>query len=172
MRSKLLYTAALVTAFLLDAIVVFVFTDPVMRVIVALLILLPIIWAADALGIADMVSDLPRTKVRHRQYGALRSHVRLLLDVVRRMNWLAVDLERGFRSPNEVEEEMDQAYIRMKGIVDDIRDVAGRPSADPEVEATPDLMLSREETPQAVPASGGEASEDTTTSADDTPEEG
>ena len=117
MRSKLLYTLVLITAFFLDAVVIFVFTDATLRVILGLLFLLPIIWAADALGIADVISDLPRTKVRHRQFGALRSHVRLLLDVVRRMNWLAVDLERGIRIPSEVEEELDGAYERLKEIV-------------------------------------------------------
>ena len=143
MRSKLLYTLVLITAFFLDAVVIFVFTDAMLRVILGLLFLLPIIWAADALGIADVISDLPRTKVRHRQFGALRSHVRLLLDVVRRMNWLAVDLERGIRSPSEVEEELDGAYERLKEIVEEIRSSAGRASSDPEKVATPDLLLDR-----------------------------
>jgi hypothetical protein len=153
MRSKLFYISVLATAFFLDAVVIFVFTDAVLRVTLGLLFLLSIIWAADALGIADMISDLPRTKVRHRQYGALRSNVRVLLDVVRRMNWLAVDLERGIRSEDEVEEELDKAYTRMKGIVEEIRGVAGRASTDPEVSAQPDLMLDPDGPPQGIAAS-------------------
>ncbi len=125
MRSKLLYIVVLVTAFLLDAVVIYVFTDPLARVTVGLLFFLPILWAADALGIADVISDLPATRIHHRQYGALRSHVRLLLDVVRRLNWLAVDLERGIRSEDEVREEMNQAHDRLKGIVEGIRDTVG-----------------------------------------------
>jgi hypothetical protein len=141
MRSKLFYVVVLVTAFFLDGIVIFVFPEAGTRVVLSLLFLIPIIWAADALGIAEMISDLPRTHVRNRQYGALRSNVRLLLDVVRRIHWLAVDLERGIRNASEVQEEMDQAHGKMQRIVDDIRISAGRASADPEVLATPDLML-------------------------------
>ena len=147
MRSKLLYTVVLITVFLLDAVVIYVFPDPLLRVTLALLFLLPIVWAADALRIADWISDLPRTKVRNRRYGALRSNVRLLLDVVRRMNWLSVDLKRGVRSEDEVTEELDQGYERLKEIVDGIRDTAGRASADPEVLAEPDLPVDRIQPP-------------------------
>ena len=171
MRSKLLYIVVLMTAFLLDAIVIFVFTDPVPRVTLGMLFLIPIVWAADALGIADMISDLPRTQIRHRQYGALRSNVRLLLDVVRRMNWLAVDLDRGIRSPSEVEDEMEQAYVLMKGIVDEIRQVAGRASADPEVLASPDLMLDADGAGGGASASVDGAAEEVATSTDGAPEE-
>ncbi len=156
MRSKLFYIVMLVTAFLLDAVVIYVFTDPLARVTVGLLFLLPILWAADALGIADVISDLPRTRLRYRQYGALRSHVRLLLDVVRRLNWLAVDLERGIRSEDEVREEMNQAHDRLKGIVEGIRDTAGRASADPEVPVEPNLAADRSQPPQDTGASSDE----------------
>ena len=157
MRSKLLYTVVLVTASLLDAVVIYVFTEPLARVTMGLLFLLPIIWAADALGIADMISDLPRTRLRHRQYGALRSHVRLLLDVVRRLNWLAVDLERGIRSEDDIREEMNQAHDRLKEIVEGIRDTAGRAAADPEVLVEPDLPVDRNQPPQETGGSADEA---------------
>ena len=156
MRSKLLYIVVLVIALLLDAVVIYVFTDPLARVTVGLLFLLPILWAADALGIADVVSDLPATRIHRRQYGALRSQVRLLLDVVRRLNWLAVDLERGIRSEDDVREEMNQAYDRLKGIVVGIRDTAGRASAGPEVLVEPNLPVDRSQPPQET---GGSADE-------------
>ena len=157
MRSKLLYIVVLVTALLLDAVVIYVFIDPLARVTVGLLFLLPILWAADALGIADLVSDLPATRMRHRQYGALRSHVRLLLDVVRRLNWLAVDLERGIRIEDEVRDEMNQAHDRLKGIVEGIRDTVGRASADSEVLVEPNLPVDRSQRPQEAGASADEA---------------
>lgn len=157
MRSKLLYVFVLVVSFLLDGIVIYVFTDAVMRVTLGLLFLLPIVWAADALGVADMISDLPRTKLRHRQYGALRSNVRLLIDVVRRLNWLAVDLDRGIRDEGEVTKEMDEAYELLKGIVDNIRATAGRASADPEVLAEPDLPVDPVQPSQETEISGEEA---------------
>ena len=160
MRSKLLYTVVLIAVFFLDAMVIYVFTDPVMRVTLALLFLLPIVWAADALGIADMISDLPRTQVRHRQCGALRSNVGQILDVVRRLNWLSVDLKRGIRPEDEVKEEMDQAYGRLQSIVDEIRDTVGRASADPEVLAEPNLLVDR-----------GPSSQDTVLSVDEAPGE-
>lgn len=149
MRSKSLSIVVLVIAVCLDALVIFVFPDPLPRVIMGLLFLIPIVWAADSLGVAGWITDLPATRVRHRQYGALRSNVRLLLDVVRRMNWLAVDLARGIRSPEEVEDEMDEAYSLMQGIVLGIRKTAGRASADPEIIATPDLMLDKKSLSEA-----------------------
>ena len=157
MRSKLLYIVVLVMALLLDAVVIYVFTDPLARVTVGLLFLLPILWAADALGIADVISDLPATRIHHRQYGALRSHVRLLLDVVRRLNWLAVDLERGIRSEDDVREEMNQAHDRLKEIVEGIRDTAGRASVDAEVLVEPNLPADRSQPPQDTEASADEA---------------
>jgi Mg2+/Co2+ transporter CorB len=153
----LLYIVVLVTAFLLAAVVIYVFTDPLARVTVGLLFLLPILWATDALGIADTISDLPATRIRHRQYGALRSHVRLLLEVVRRLNWLTVDLERGIRSEDDVREEMNQAHDRLKGIVEGIRDTAGQASADPEMLVEPNLPADRSQPTQETGGSADEA---------------
>jgi hypothetical protein len=164
MRSKSLYIVVMVTAIFLNALVGFVFVDPTPRVIMGMLFLIPIVWAADSLGIAGWISDLPATRIRNRQFGALRSNVRLLLDVVRRMNWLAVDLERGIRSPAEVQVEMDEAHTLMQEIVDGIRETAGRASADPEKVAAPDLMLDAPDSNDGAEASAEDSTE--------TPEEG
>lgn len=157
MRPKLFYIVVLVTAFFLDAIVSYVFTNAVMRVAFGLVILFPIVWAADALGIAHKFSDLPKTRTRHRQYRALRSNVVLLIDVVKRLNWLAVDLERGIRDRDEVTKEMEQAYELLKEILEEIRDTAGRASAGLDVPVEPDLPVDRGQPPQETEVSADEA---------------
>ena len=133
MRSNLFYGVVLATALFVYMYVLFILTDQVLPGILGLMILPPIIWATDALGLTEMIREMPKYQPpRHRSYTALRSKVTLLLDVVRRINWLAVDLDRGFRGANEVEKEMDQSVELMKGLVDEIREVAGRTSLGPE----------------------------------------
>ena len=133
MRSNLFYSVVLATALFVYMYVLFILTDQVLPGILGLMILPPIIWATDALGLTEMIREMPTYQPpRHRSYTTLRSKVTLLLDVVRRINWLAVDLDRGFRGANEVEKEMDQSVELMKGLVDEIREVAGRTSVGPE----------------------------------------
>ena len=105
---------------------------PWLRVLVAAFLLLPIIYAADGLGIAPMLNVLPDRTVRHRRFGVLRSEVMQLLDVVRRLNWLTVDLERGVRNDDDVKGEIAAAERRLEEILAEIRIAAGQPSKDEE----------------------------------------
>ena len=106
--------------------------QPWLRMLVSGFLLVPIIYAADGLGIGRMLNVLPgrAESVRPRRFGSLRAEVMQLLDVVRRLNWLAVDLERGDRNDDDVKEEIARAEKRLDEILADIRKAAGRPSGD------------------------------------------
>ena len=51
-----------------------------------------------------------------------------LLDVVRRLNWLTVDLERRVRNEDDVKAEIAVAERRLDEILTEIRGAAGQPS--------------------------------------------
>ncbi len=103
--------------------------EPWLRLLLAGFLLIPIIYAADGLGIPRVLNGLPVRTIRDRQFSVLRSEVRQLLDVVRRLNWLTVDLERGVRNENDVKAEIAAAERRLDEILDEIRSAAGRSSA-------------------------------------------
>ena len=75
-----------------------------------------------------MLNVLPDRRVRHRRFGVLRSEVMQLLDVVRRLNWLNFDLERGIRERDVVKAEIAFAERRLREILSEIRSAAGRSS--------------------------------------------
>ena len=108
--------------------------DPWLRVLVAGFLLIPIIYATDGLGIPRLLNELPAHTIRDRQFSVLRSEVRQLLDVVRRLNWLTVDLERGVRNEDDVKAEIALAERRLDEILSEIRSAAGRSSTDAVVE--------------------------------------
>jgi hypothetical protein len=92
-------------------------------------LLLPIIYAADGLGIAPMLNVLPDRRERNRRFGVLRSEVMQLLDLVRRLNWLIVDLDRGVRPDELVRAEIAVAEERLDEVLAEIRSAAGRASS-------------------------------------------
>ena len=107
--------------------------NPLFRVLVAAFLLIPIIYAAEGLGISKLMSALPDPSVRHRRFGDLRSEVIQLLDLVRRLNWLNFDLERGGRNEDDVKAEIASAETRLDEIFAEIRNAAGRSSTGIEV---------------------------------------
>ncbi len=104
--------------------------DPWLRVLVAGFLLIPIIYAADGLGIPRMLNGLPAHTIRDRRFSVLRSEVIQLLDVVRRLNWLTVDLERGVRNEGDVKAEIAVVERRLDEILTEIRSAAGQSSTD------------------------------------------
>ena len=134
--NKLKHAAVLIFALFLGAICVYLMPNPLWRVVVALLLLLPILQAADGLGLSERLNERRGKKGRDRQYNALRAKIGMLLDVVRRLHWLAVDRERGIRSREEVQADMDVAQERLEEIIDEIRSAAGQvpPSTETVVE--------------------------------------
>ena len=128
MTLKLRHVAVFFFALFLGAVAMYVDIAPWLRVLVAAFLLVPIIYAADGLGIAQMLNVLPERRVRQRRFGVLRSEVRQLLDVVRRLNWLNFDLERGVRKEEVVKAEIAVAERRLREILSEIRSAAGRSS--------------------------------------------
>ena len=137
MTYKLRHVTVFFFALLLGAVAMYVEMAPWLRVLVAAFLLVPIIYAADGLGIHRMLSVLPDNTVRHRQFGVLRSEVIQLLDVVRRLNWLTVDLERGVRNADDVKTEIANAEQRLDEILNEIRGAAGQSSTSTSVGLPP-----------------------------------
>ena len=128
MTLKLRHVVVFFFALFLGATAMYIDIAPWLRVLVAGLLLIPIIYAADGLGIAAMLNVMPDRRVRHRRFGVLRSEVIQLLDVVRRLNWLNFDLERGIRDNDVVKAEIAFAERRLNEILGEIRRAAGRSS--------------------------------------------
>jgi hypothetical protein len=124
----------------LGAVAMYVEMNLLLRVLVAGFLLIPIIYAVEGLGISKLLSVLPDPSVRHRRFADLRSEVKQLLDLVRRLNWLNFDLERGDRNEEDVKAEIASAELRLDEILTEIRSAAGRSSRGMEVnEETEDL---------------------------------
>lgn len=134
MSYKLRHVAVLFFALLLGAAAMFIEINPWLRVLVAACLLLPIIYAADGLGIAQLLNVLPDRRIRDRRFGVLRSEVVQLLDVVRRLNWLWVDLKRGIRNADDVKAQIALAEQRLDEILAEVRAAAGRPTGGVEFE--------------------------------------
>ena len=79
-----------------------------------------------------MDASQSRWATRGRVFRELRSQVVLLLEHVRRLNWIAVDAERGFRNQDEAMREMDDIENEIRDIITDVRRAAGRPTVEPE----------------------------------------
>ncbi len=131
---KLRHVMVLFFALGLGAAAMYVEMNPWLRLLVAAFLLGPIMYGADGLGIPKLLRALPDDTFRHRQFGDLRSQVMQLLDLVRRLNWLNVDLERGVRKQEDIKEEIATAEQRLDGILTEIRGAAGRSSLGIEVE--------------------------------------
>ncbi len=142
MTYKLRHVVVLLLSLGMGAAAMYVDMNPWYRIVVAGFLLLPILYGAQGLGIPKLLNAQPDDTVRHRQFGVLRAQVIQLLDLVRRLNWLNVDLERGVRQEDDVKEEIAHAEQRLDEILTEIRNVAGRPSQDTEVrEETEDFYL-------------------------------
>ena len=86
MTLKLRHVAVLVTALLLGVVTMYIEIESWLRVMVSGFLLLPVIYAADGMGIAQLLNVLPDRRERNRRFGVLRSEVMQLLDLVRRLN--------------------------------------------------------------------------------------
>ena len=144
MTLKLRHMAVLFFALFLGAVAMYVEIAPWLRVLVAGFLLFPIVYAADGLGIAPLLNVLPDRRVRQRQFGVLRAEVIQLLDLVRRLNWLTVDLERGVRNEDAVKEEIAVAERRLDAIFTQIRKAAGQSSVEDDFEEQTERALEPE----------------------------
>lgn len=134
MTYKLRHVTVLLFALFLGAAAMYVEINPWLRILVAAFLLVPIIYGVNGLRIAPSSNISSDHRVRPRRFSVLRSEVRQLLDVVRLLNWLTVDLERGLRNEDDVKAEIGVAERRLDEILTEIRAAAGRSSGRDEVE--------------------------------------
>ena len=113
--------------------VLYFMDDPTPRLLVGLTLLVPIVWVSTRTHFFQVIRDLPM--LRERKYVKMRVQVEQLLAEVRRLNGIAVDADRGFRSRPEAETEMDVIEQRMVELITRLRQNAGRTSE--EVNARP-----------------------------------
>ncbi|UCC48045.1 MAG: hypothetical protein JSV41_11275 [Gemmatimonadota bacterium] len=134
-RRPTLEGVILIAAVVAEVAVLLAVEDRMARVSLGLLLLAPIVWASARVGVLELVTQSPAERVHKRRFVRLRSQVQQLLDEIRRLNWMAVDAERGFRSREKALQEMDRIEERLKELIADIRSTAGQISpADEEVE--------------------------------------
>ena len=79
-----------------------------------------------------MISEQSLWTSRGRVFRDLRSQVVVLLEHVRRLNWIAVDAERGFRDRDDAMREMDEIEAEIRGMISEVREAAGRANSAPE----------------------------------------
>lgn len=144
------YLTVLVAAVLLNAVVLYFPVQAASRLIIGLLLVPVILWAGIRYEITAMVASESRWTSRGRVFRELRSQVVVLLEHVRRLNWIAVDAERGFREKDEAMREMDEIEEEIRGMITDVRKAAGRANSAPET----DVIRAQEPTairgPEAV----------------------
>ena len=136
--SRTFYLAVLILSVLLDAVVLYYPVDPAPRLIIGLLLVPIILWAGIRLEVDGMLATQSRWASRGRVFRELRSQVVLLLEQVRRLNWIAVDAERGFRNQDDATREMDEIENEIREIITDVRRAAGRPTSSPETSTIPE----------------------------------
>jgi hypothetical protein len=130
--SRTLYLSVLIAAIALDGVVLFYAAAAAPRLIIGLLLLPIILWAGTRLEVQEILVAQDPPAFRGRVFRELRSQVVLLLEQVRRLNWIAVDAERGFRNRDEAMSEMDAIEDEIRVIITDVRAAAGKPTARPE----------------------------------------
>ncbi len=116
-----------------EALVLYFVVDPLLRLIVGLLLMAIIVWESARLGVADILSQSPAETIHRRRFGLLRAQVHQLLAEIRRLNWIAVDVERGFRTRDRALREMDSIEERLQSLIAEIRSTAGQVSDKSEV---------------------------------------
>ncbi len=129
---RALYITVLVSAILLDAAVLYLPSNSTLRLLFGLLLLPVILRAGTRLEVMERFANRPHWVARGRRFRELRSQVVLLLEQVRRLNWIAVDAEHGFRDRDEARREMDAIEQELRALVTDVRRAAGKPAEDPD----------------------------------------
>jgi hypothetical protein len=116
-----------------EAAVLYFPVDQAPRVIMGLLLVPVMLRAGVRIEAMAMLENQGPWAPRGRVFRELRSQVTMLLEHVRRLNWIAVDAERGFRDKGDAMREMDAIEDDIRAMISDLRRAAGRATAEPEV---------------------------------------
>lgn len=118
-----MFEIVLVAAILGESATLYFGNDPTVRLGLGLLLLAVIIWLSGRLGVVEFIL---RSVSGRRRFFRLRRTVQSLIAEVRRLNWIAVDVERGYRSRDAAAQEMDASEQRLLDLVREIRTTAGK----------------------------------------------
>ena len=117
-----------VAAVIVEGVVLF-FVEPAgTRLFFGLVLLLPIMWPAVWMarhGLIGKVTEIVTDPSRRRQFLKLRSLTGQLLEDVRRLNWLAVDVKRGVRRNEGSAADLEAVKRRLHELVDRMTAAAG-----------------------------------------------
>jgi len=127
MRSKLLNSVMLAFAVLLEVGNLLFVSSPWRRLGLGVWLLVIVIALASQLELGKVFGLLPTARYGHRRFLGLRSSVTELLAEVRRLNWLVVDLDRGFRNRETVSKDIESSDRRLRELLGLIQESAGRP---------------------------------------------
>lgn len=114
----------LVAAIIAQAAVSLYVHTPSIRLSLGLGLLVVTVWTSAELGIIERLTRRTSHPLE-RRFVRLRRETERFLAEVRRMNWLAVDSERGFRDQAEAAREMDGIENRMTEAIQRLRQCAG-----------------------------------------------
>ncbi len=157
---KSTYGALLAFAIFLEAAVLYTYDDPGERLVLGLVLLGVIAWMISRTRVVEAIGDLP-IALRRRQFLGMRSQVMQLLDEIRRLNWMALDRDRGVRGRDEATREMDAIETRLQDLVGEIRRVAGEVSSEPEALPLEAFGNPTESEASAPPHDGSASDEET-----------
>ncbi len=118
-----MFEIVLVSAILGESATLYFGTEPTVRLGVGLLLLAVIVWLSGRLGVVEFIL---RSLSGRRRFFRLRRTVQSLIAEVRRLNWIAVDVERGYRSRETAAQEMDASEQRLLKLVREISTTAGK----------------------------------------------
>jgi hypothetical protein len=121
-----LWRVVLVLSILAEGYTLYAIPSSSARLSLGILLLTPIVWAAGRIELVDYIQTQVSTERPLRRFKRLRTQVVQFLGEVKRLNWLAVDLQRGSSEKARLIAEMDAIEERLNGLVRRIREEAGR----------------------------------------------
>ncbi len=130
--------------------VLYFVNDPDLRIRIGMFLLAPIVipllWAPHRFPVFGMPQARPR-----RRFTQLRKWVRELLREISRLNWLAVDTDRGYDDREEKKEEIEGIESRLLEIIEEIKTAAGKIDQQPERGHKADIALRKDPSPRWSP---------------------
>ncbi len=134
---KVVLLGVLFTTLLMEGAVLYFMDDRTVRLYVGLALFLIIGWMLASRQVAEVIGATPE-RMRRRQYVKMRTKVEFMIAEACRLNWTAVDRDRGVRNSEEADVEMDATEERMRDLVREIRRAAGVVSDEPDPGPAPD----------------------------------
>ena len=128
-RNVLLLTLMVIV----DGAVLFFVPEAWERTTLGLLLLVPIVLVSTYIELPDALTRSMRPAARPRHFPALRANVEAFMTEVKRLNWLIVDMDRGFGRPEDTAPEIESCHRRMQELLGQIQETAGRPDWESQV---------------------------------------